>query len=631
MVKPIGLLFILPILLCSVAPAHCQTNTTLVLQDQPVDWQAESKHRGTWGIIINCLTTIIAGTWSIQHLNVPLSSDGPWSRRWRGAKWMIITILFPEFMVVHALFELLMAIEALKTMNKNKAKSVDLPWWWFSPPQSPSIPATRMKSFRKLLASLWHRTGQSVMSLSQRFRHATLSSCCGRKDLEAQATEDRRQDAAWTLTHCFFANMGGTRYQCADQGEDEDYPFTALQIAHYNDNEDHDFNKPEMTLQYIQDVSKTNVFAKVIAGFQLLQLVLSLVVRTAQGMAFSQLETLTVGFAACGFFTYIFYWYKPQGVETSFAGGMQHRHIYGNRKFYDIPDAKTFDSFWDVLINKKKMAHNPTLAKRIPNDNIPIYQNQWGHPGIFVLALASALFGAIHAIAWEFEFPSVEEKMLWHMATIVAVASPVAGLLLVPVAQLTVPSGDAHAFIGDCLRLLREYSWHTRDKYEVDAVYTILEAIYIMKDTNSEGAQQLYRNIFFLRERHNIRDLDADPELPGKLLDFLNVRGDHKETRGLEDLIQKSFTDTFKSDFDYLVRLMKEEESKKLNGTAITNVFPRKIWLPNWLNLCVLYSTSVLYILARLSLLAMGFSSLRKLPASVYVNTPWTAYIPSVG
>ncbi|KAK8851126.1 hypothetical protein PGQ11_013605 [Apiospora arundinis] len=451
------------------------------------------------------------------------------------------------------------------------------------------------------------------------------------------ATEDRREDAAWTLTHCFFANMGGIRYQCENpvwgEGEYEDSPLTALQIAIYDDR-DHDFDKPEMTLQYIEDISKTNAFVKVIAGLQLLQLVLSLVIRTAQGMAFSQLETLTVGFAVCGFFTYLLYWYKPQGVETCFPIGTKGINEGFERIRYDIPYVKTFDSFWDILINKVKKSYSSTPAKRIPNDNIPIYQDQWGHPGIFVLALASALFGAMHTIAWKFEFPSVQEKMMWHVATIVAVASPVVGLLLVPVAQLTVPSGDPHAFIGDCLRLLREYSWHGDEDstaHETARVaYTELEEIYIGRSTTSNDTKTHYKAIFSDRDRDYFSDRDGD-KLPGELLDLLFVRGQFETVDGLEKLIQDSFTDMFKSDFEYLTRLMKEEESKKLNETAMTNVFPRKTWLPNWLNLCVLYSASALYILARLSLLAVGFSSLRKMPASVYVNTPWTAYIPSVG
>ncbi|KAK7999603.1 hypothetical protein PG990_012203 [Apiospora arundinis] len=305
--------------------------------------------------------------------------------------------------------------------------------------------------------------------------------------------------------------MGGIRYKL----NGSDIPLIGLQIA----NSDGYFHKPDMTVKDIEDVSKKDLFAKVIAALQFLQLVLSLIVRTVQGMAFSQLETLTVGFAICGFFTYLLYWYKPQGVEVSFPIGMQHIDNDQGRRDYAIPSVKTFDSFWDVLINKKKMTQTSTPVTRIPNDNIPVSQNQWGHPGLFLLALASALFGAIHAIAWDFEFPSAQEKMLWHVATVIAVASPVVGLFLVPVTQWTFPS-DGHAFIRDALRLLREYSWHTRDKAAVNRIYTRLQSIYTMRNANSREAQLPFIYIFF--------EPDQGLRLPDQLLDFLNARGNGK-------------------------------------------------------------------------------------------------------
>ncbi|KAK6860490.1 hypothetical protein PG995_004126 [Apiospora arundinis] len=261
--------------------------------------------------------------------------------------------------------------------------------------------------------------------------------------------------------------MGGIRYE----SHGSSFPLTALQIAYAHlqtayadadaDADADDLGKIDVELKSIQDISKKDWFAKIIAALQFLHLVSSLIVRTAQNMAFSQLETLTVGFAVCGFFTYLLYWYKPQSVET---------YVTINRGFAPVRNEKTFDSFWDVLINNKMMVHT-TPAARIPNDNVFISENQWGHPGIFLLALASALFGAIHAIAWDFEFPSVQEKMLWHVATIISVASPVVGLLLIPVTQWTFPSAHANAFIGNCLRLLREYSWHTQNKTAVNKVY----------------------------------------------------------------------------------------------------------------------------------------------------------------
>jgi hypothetical protein len=56
---------------------------------------------------------------------------------------------------------------------------------------------------------------------------------------------------------------------------------------------------------------------------------------------------------------------------------------------------------------------------------------------------------------------------------------------------------------------------------------------------------------------------------------------------------------------------MDGKESKRLNETAKTNVFPRKNMLPRAFNLCVLYVTGSLYCLSRLSLLAVAVSSLR--------------------
>jgi hypothetical protein len=107
--------------------------------DQPVGWQAGDNHRGTWGILSSCLSTIFACTWSVQHPNVPESPQkGRWSRLVRSSKWMIITILFPELIVLHAIFEFTMALKALRLMEEDDGRFVKLPWWL--PPRGPSLP-----------------------------------------------------------------------------------------------------------------------------------------------------------------------------------------------------------------------------------------------------------------------------------------------------------------------------------------------------------------------------------------------------------------------------------------------------------------------------------------------------------
>jgi len=42
------------------------------------------------------------------------------------------------------------------------------------------------------------------------------------------------------------------------------------------------------------------------------------------------------------------------------------------------------------------------------------------------LAVVTALYGALHALCWHSHFPSVAEKMLWRISSIVIAAGPVA-------------------------------------------------------------------------------------------------------------------------------------------------------------------------------------------------------------
>jgi hypothetical protein len=586
--------------------------------DQPVGWQAGETQRGTWGIIISCLSTIFACTWSVQHPNVPGGlQDGKWSRRWRSFKWMIITILFPELIVIHAVFEFAMALEALRLMEE-VGENFKLPWWL--PPRR--LPLLQRLSFLLKSLSCW-------LLCSSREQKAA--------DAEGQPVEG---GAKWTFTHCFFANMGGFYYE----GKYSKFPLTALQMA----KDPARFERPTITEEEIRDRSKQDWFAKVVAALQFLQLALSLIVRTQQGLAFSQLETITLGFAVCGVFIYLIYLYKPQKVETRTTLTGRSEPVQEESSQQKPPRSestrqvplgplyfeKTYDSFWDVLMNEPSYAdrEQPKMGEqvpgqtlqRIPNDNIPISDNSVAHPGVFFLAFASGLFGAVHAIAWHFEFPSTVEKILWQTATVVAAASPVTGLVAIPFAQWTVSAGDSQLFMRNCLRLMREFSWDVSEKASIDRAYEKLEDIFAIRGTTGPEARQSYASIFAPEQ-----ELGGPSRLGRELLGFLKMPNSfaHLDTQPLGPHNGKEFIEKFQ----LLVNLMEGKESKKLVETAKTNVFPRKNLFPKAFNRGILYLTTFLYCLSRLLLLAVAFSSLRQMPKSVYANTPWTGYIPTLG
>jgi hypothetical protein len=221
----------------------------------------------------------------------------------------------------------------------------------------------------------------------------------------------------------------------------------------------------------------------------------------------------------------------------------------------------------------------------------------------------------MHAIAWHFEFPTAVERILWQTATVVAAGSPLVGLITIPLAQLTVPSGDSLGFMEDCLRLLREFSWHAPDEHRtlVDQAFERLEEIYMMDKTDDDSAKKLYKFIFSGPDNQS-------PQLGEQVFNFIN---NHDFKTNLHN--------DFAKNFKMLLDLMEERGTKRLCETARTNVFPRRNLLPKALNFCILSITSILYCLSRLSLLAIAVSSLRWMPESVYLDSSWTAYIPTFG
>jgi hypothetical protein len=86
--------------------------------------------RGTLDILWSCLFTIIACTWTIQHLNVPEQpsfdpQDVPWHQVlrwnlngvWRSIKWMLVTIIAPEYILGKSLADLYAAYQSKKEMQ----------------------------------------------------------------------------------------------------------------------------------------------------------------------------------------------------------------------------------------------------------------------------------------------------------------------------------------------------------------------------------------------------------------------------------------------------------------------------------------------------------------------------------
>ena len=161
-----------------------------------VGWQLASGGRNTLDIIENCLLTILACTWSIQHLNVP-KRDTEWY--WilgTKIKWAVFTVFFPELILAYAILEFIMAWKSLKSFKKIRSELlVERPWvfqlykkpvrWFLCICNAKGSSSDPEKGIQSLLHCIWHPKSKKGL----------------------QGSKPPKPD--WTLTHTYFANMGG--------------------------------------------------------------------------------------------------------------------------------------------------------------------------------------------------------------------------------------------------------------------------------------------------------------------------------------------------------------------------------------------------------------------------------------
>ncbi|EHK49266.1 hypothetical protein TRIATDRAFT_271260 [Trichoderma atroviride IMI 206040] len=494
------------------------------------------------------------------------------------------------------MFEFHMAWTALRSMGEGqKSACIEWPWW------------SQLPSFSWLPSRRGNLDSKDKDPESQNVTNT-----------QNQDGSDESEKRKWTLAHCYFANMGGLTYTA----EGKRHLITAQQLAKM---EDLSHTNPEVAEEDIKDKSKQDWLAKVFAALQISQLILSIVTRHIQGLDFSQLETVTLSFAICGVLIYCTYFYKPQNIGRPIE--FKHDTRENAARFSTLQSDKTFDSFWAIMLNKKIDDKKTDSSKyqrapRVPNDNIPINKgNNDVHPVVYLLALASGLFGAIHAIAWTFEFPTEEEKLLWQIATCVSAGSPVIGLRAIPFAQFTKAAGDPELFARNCLRLMQEYSWHTLNMPWVRVVIKDLEDAIVKdaaaKDNFAKDEPRRYLDIFRETGDNTLKDAEYFLTLEGRFRD-LDPR-----------LFELHGDKVFVRDFQRLINCWNGRETKKIEDAARVGVWPRQSLLPRGVNQCILYFTGFLYCASRLILLGVSISSIRKMPGSVYLVTDWTEYLPT--
>ncbi|KAL7964197.1 hypothetical protein HDV63DRAFT_409673 [Trichoderma sp. SZMC 28014] len=142
---------------------------------------------------------------------------------------------------------------------------------------------------------------------------------------------------------------------------------------------------PDIRTTDIEDKNKSDALVKVLAVIQVVWMVVQLCARVYYHHPFAPLELGTVAFSATAIILYIVEWNKPKDINTPFY------HYY-------MPSVAFHETYGILKVIDAKS---------------------------FVVAMITvASFGGIHLLAWNLQFPTPVEGLLWKISAIMTIACP---------------------------------------------------------------------------------------------------------------------------------------------------------------------------------------------------------------
>ncbi|KAK1834115.1 hypothetical protein QBC39DRAFT_253267 [Podospora conica] len=266
---------------------------------------------------------------------------------------------------------------------------------------------------------------QAVLGPEFVLAFATGQRAEAKRNLEAFHAAGHKE---WTLRHAFYANMGGFVLHCRDSVP---FPINGKQllwlVAHEH------LPLPELTELDVWDKSKADGFAKLATCVQTTWLVVHCICRALQRLPVTTLELTTVSFVICNLATYYEWQHKPLDVRSPTplaprasladilisAGGIA-REPYRQTPL-DFIDDQSPSWLLDVQPHLRfKTWSRARPLNRFNNDRFPVVG---ASPHSLALFLINMLYASIHALGWDFDFPTALERLLWRVASVALIVT----------------------------------------------------------------------------------------------------------------------------------------------------------------------------------------------------------------
>ncbi|KAK7030817.1 hypothetical protein VNI00_013925 [Paramarasmius palmivorus] len=409
--------------------------------------------RTTLGILWSCLSVIFICTWVGIHPNIPIV-DTHWAAvLYQNVEMMIIALLVPEFMILWAMRQ---RASARAIGNRFKKYGWGVTHGFFV-----LMGGFALYDGDKFCGYLWDRDRSSDRS------EANVSTPYdGQAERCFEAIKNYHEKHQ---THCLSdTDKTSDPYT---PSENHPNPFSETELlstsAESQSLLEYLLSKGYITLteEEIKDRGHADFIAKSLAVTQTTWFTLQVVARAIKGLAITELEIVTVGFAILNFGTYFLWWNKPLRVKypvrvlwrqkqlssvknTSDTKSLTQalrdtcrvviNYIYTPKIFdiYRIPH-RTFLRiillpFWIpwricVICERILFDDDTNTAFAVPLSSRLLHTPR----GLYIAVYGiGALFGGVHCIPWNFYFLSSTERLLWRISAVgISVAPVIMGVL----------------------------------------------------------------------------------------------------------------------------------------------------------------------------------------------------------
>jgi hypothetical protein len=399
--------------LIALSRAYTTFDTVCSTPPIAVNYVSSADTRGTLDILWSCLFTIIACTWTVQHLNVPEQREGrdpgrlgdiKWGmkRGWTSTKWMLATVIAPEILLAKYWGDLENAREDLEKFKEFAAED-NVPW--------------------TLSHCLFANMGGFVIRTYAAGRVAKQRNVDGQTVLDSTT----QQDSPNKLLDAKEPSTLDATVPLDDESPDPQKSPRSIgfcNLYHLRASEILNIRKlgalprlPYISPEELHDRSKSDSLVRTIAVAQVLWIVIQVLARAVRHFAISQLEISVVAFASCAVAIYGLNWYKPKGVQVPITI-LQ----YSDEPPRDIHELflGTYGSgdagISDLVDVMRRSLGLPDRMKGTPVPNT--YLNSSGYGDMYGIVFGSLVFGGIHLAAWKFDFPTRTDQILWWSASV---------------------------------------------------------------------------------------------------------------------------------------------------------------------------------------------------------------------